>query len=172
MAKQPPEFETAAGIGLLIGASRQKVNKHIKAAGIKAKNGKYEVRAVLEVIVENRKRDNKLLGSDPARIGQAEAKTRLISANAKMAEIELAEKEGRFVDIELVEEHLETVYTIIRQKILATPTKLAPSLVGIESRAEIQIILEAELAGVLGELANYDTDAEKLPSEIAIHSEA
>ncbi len=84
---------------------------------------------------------------------------------ADMAEIDLEVRQGKFVEIELVGEHLDKIFTVIKQKILAMPTKLAPSLIGMESSADVQIILESELTEILGELSNYNGETGKLDRE-------
>lgn len=90
-----------------------------------------------------------------------EALTRKTRADADLKELELAVKRGQVVAIEDVRKTLEGLFTTVKQKILAIPSKLGGRLDGIRDRNQRKAILEAECRQVCQELAGFHIDKMK-----------
>lgn len=90
-----------------------------------------------------------------------EALTRKTRADADLKELELAVKRGQVVAIDDVRKTLEGLFTTVKQKILAIPSKLGGRLDGIRDRNQRKAILEAECRQVCQELAGLRIDKMK-----------
>lgn len=87
----------------------------------------------------------------PARGGQEyqEARTRREQVNARMTELELAEREGRLVDAEVVAQTWSGFGVRVRNRILHAPKRL-PMVLGHPTRADMAVI-DRELREALTE---------------------
>ena len=89
--------------------------------------------------------------------GLKEAKTRQLSADAELKEIEILEQKGELVPISIVMKIYAENISNVRSHLLALPTKLSPELEG-KDRIAIQAKLKHEIYEMLKELADYDRD--------------
>ena len=89
--------------------------------------------------------------------GLKEAKTRQLSADAELKEIEILEQKGELVPISVVMKIYAENISNVRSHLLALPTKLSPELEG-KDRIAIQAKLKHEIYDMLKELADYDRD--------------
>ena len=89
--------------------------------------------------------------------GLKEAKTRQLSADAELKEIEILEQKGELVPISVVMKIYAENISNVRSHLLALPTKLSPELEG-KDRIAIQAKLKHEIYEMLKELADYDRD--------------
>ncbi len=80
-------------------------------------------------------------------------RARLAHAQAEKAERENAVAEGDFLPRGEVHTAMTATFMRVRSKLLAMPSKLAPYLVGIETPATAQGILQKEIYRALDELA-------------------
>lgn len=90
-----------------------------------------------------------------------EALTRKTRADADLKELELAIKRGQVVAIDDVRRTLDGVFTNVKTKILAIPSKLGGRLDGIRDRNQRKAILEAECRQVCQELSAIDVTKPK-----------
>jgi hypothetical protein len=81
----------------------------------------------------------------------SEAKRRREIILLRIDEMEYKERKGEIVRIETVKKHWATIATILRNNLLAIPTKAAPYCVG-KSANEIKEILSDELNKVLEDM--------------------
>lgn len=72
--------------------------------------------------------------------------------DADRAELKLLHARGELVKIQSVRRELESVFTIMRSKLLNLPTKLAPVLFGMESKKKMNARISAEIREILLEL--------------------
>lgn len=84
-----------------------------------------------------------------------EARTRKLSAEAELAEIELAKAKGDLVPAALVITAWEEVLRAMKAKLLAIPSKAAPVLAAEDNPGEVQKLLDTEIEEALNELSNY-----------------
>ena len=71
------------------------------------------------------------------------------------AELDLKLKQGQLVEVDQVGDHLDKIFSAIRQRLLATPSKIAPLVHAEESVGGTRIVLESAVFEVLDELSEY-----------------
>ncbi len=81
-------------------------------------------------------------------------KARKDRAQAELAELELAKRRGRMIDVDDVEKMMTDDYARVRARLLSMPSKLAPLVVTITDPAEADAVLTIEVSEALGELAS------------------
>jgi phage terminase Nu1 subunit (DNA packaging protein) len=86
-------------------------------------------------------------------VGEREERVRLLRADADLREIELAEKRGQLVAIHDVEMEMTNLVLTTKARIMAIPPRLAPELVGENSRVMIQAKIEKACKEALASLA-------------------
>lgn len=89
------------------------------------------------------------LHADP---GYMQSRSKQAAADARKAEIELAELEGLLVRIDQVRAELAARLAPVREGLLQIPARLAPLLAAQSDAARIQTLLEAEIHQVLAPL--------------------
>lgn len=77
-------------------------------------------------------------------------------AKREKAEIELAHLKGTMHSANEVENVMNNMLASFRAKMLALPTKVAPSLLGLEEISDIEKLIESQVHEALFELADYD----------------
>ena len=87
--------------------------------------------------------------------GLTAARTRLVTAQAELAEAELAEQRGELHRASAIAKVWADNVLNAKKKLLAIPTKIPPMLVGQDVQT-IRKKLEAEIKESLRELADYD----------------
>lgn len=151
MQAEVPEFATVTELTRITGFSRPTVEKHIRKGRLTPRvTGKLEEYSFDEFyleMTENQKGDNNRLRS-PSR----ERKTDL---ECEIIKLKIDESLGRLVEIEIVGEEMDKVFSSIRQKLLTIPAKLAVRLSAKKTPAQIQKIITKEIHGVLNELSDY-----------------
>jgi hypothetical protein len=93
-----------------------------------------------------------------AGVAAGEMRHRLLSIEAEMAAIELAEKREQLVSIEKVQKDLEAIVVEIRTRILALPPRLAAEILGETDLATAQVQIERTLKNALESLSVFDPD--------------
>ena len=87
--------------------------------------------------------------------GLTAARTRLVTAQAELAEAQLAEERGELHRASAVVKVWTDNVSNARTRLLAIPSKIGPELVG-QNLTEIQARLKAAIYEALKELADYD----------------
>lgn len=82
-----------------------------------------------------------------------EARTRKVSAEAELAELELARERGRMVTVDDCADRLARILERVRARLVAVPGKLAPRLVGLGTAMEARGVLEEAVGETLAELS-------------------
>ena len=76
-------------------------------------------------------------------------------AKRALAELDLKLKQDQLVEVDQVGEHLDKIFSAVRQRLLATPSKIAPLVHAEESVGGARIVLESAVFEVLSELSEY-----------------
>ena len=76
-------------------------------------------------------------------------------AKRELAELDLKLKQDQLVEVDQVGEHLDKIFSAVRQRLLATPSKIAPMVHAEESVGGARIVLESAVFEVLSELSEY-----------------
>jgi len=92
-----------------------------------------------------------------------EMRHRLLSIEAEMKSIELAEKREQLISIERVEKDLAKIVTEVRTRILAIAPRLAAEVLGETDLAVSQVKIERSLKGALDVLSQFDPDDRSAP---------
>ena len=87
-----------------------------------------------------------------------EARTRKLSAEAEIAELELAKIRGTLCMTEDVVKAWESVLHACKAKFLSLPTKVAPVAANESDTAKVKDFLEQAIREALTELSNYQPD--------------
>jgi hypothetical protein len=92
--------------------------------------------------------------------GAAASATRykILSIEAEMRSIELAEKREQLISIDKVTKDLEAIVTEVRTRILALPPRLAAEVLGETDLAVSQVKIERLLKRALEALSQFDPD--------------
>jgi len=83
---------------------------------------------------------------------------KLLSIEAELKSIELAEKREQLVSIEKAEKDLAAIVVEIRTRILALPPRLAAEVLGETDLAVSQVKIDRSLKGALDVLSQFDPD--------------
>jgi len=73
-------------------------------------------------------------------------------AKRELAELDLKLKQDQLVEVDQVGDHLDKIFSAVRQRLLATPSKIAPLVHAEESVGGARIVLESAVYEVLSEL--------------------
>jgi len=76
-------------------------------------------------------------------------------AKRELAELDLKLKQDQLVEVDQVGDHLDKIFSAVRQRLLATPSKIAPLVHAEESVGGARIVLESAVFEVLDELSEY-----------------
>jgi hypothetical protein len=96
-------------------------------------------------------------GGGPATSSSA-TRHKMLSIEAELKQIELAEKREQVVSIEKVKKDLEAIVVEIRTRILALPPRLAAEVLGETDLAVSQVKIDRSLKGALDVLSQFDPD--------------
>jgi len=86
--------------------------------------------------------------------GITDERARSLRADAELKEIELAEKRGVLVRIETVRKCFVDLVHMTKARVMATPPRIAPEVIGESSRVMVQAIVEKQLKEALNHLAD------------------
>lgn len=98
-------------------------------------------------------------GGGPA-TSSAATRHKMLSIEAELKQIELAEKREQLISIEKAEKDLAAIVVEIRTRILALPPRLAAEVLGETDLAISQVKIDRSLKGALECLSQYDPDDE------------
>lgn len=93
---------------------------------------------------------------DTAKLDVDEARRRKIAAEAALAELDLAERRGHVVRVDVVMQAIGDQLSNCRAKLLALPTKAAPLMVPLDDVLECRDVLDSLVREALDELTGYD----------------
>jgi hypothetical protein len=96
-------------------------------------------------------------GDSPAK-SAGETRHKLMSIEAELKMIELAEKREQLISIEKATKDIEAIVVEIRTRILALPPRLAAEVLGETDLAVAQVKIDRCLKGALAALSQFDPD--------------
>ena len=126
----------------------------------KDERGRYELVPVVRAYIRYLR--ERALSQDLGSDALVQHRARLTKARADMAELEHAQMLGELVPAAQVEEAWAAVVAVMRTRLLALPTKVAPRVVALSHEAAIQDALRAEIADALAELSQARIDIEPI----------
>jgi hypothetical protein len=91
---------------------------------------------------------------DGAHLGLRDERARSIRADAELKEIKLGEKRRTLVSLGHVKKAFVDLALMTKARIMATPPRIAPEIMGETSRVMIQAIVERHLKDALNHLAD------------------
>jgi len=68
---------------------------------------------------------------------------------AKLRRLEFETKQGRLVEAEIVKQRWATILVVLKERILATPDKLAPELTALTDERQVRDALKREMHALL-----------------------
>jgi hypothetical protein len=150
-----PKDISITAICFLLGVNRQRVGQ-LEAAGVveRVAPGRYSIASVPRFIDMQRKAGG---GSE----AMQEAKLDLILQKITAGKLDIEEREGKLVPVDNALNAFSAVTAMVRQRILALPTKLAPRLLGKHHAGEIESILRVDIYEALEAIAN-DEDIRRI----------
>jgi phage terminase Nu1 subunit (DNA packaging protein) len=89
----------------------------------------------------------------PSGMTEQDAKTRKLTAEALIAELDLAKERGTMVNISDAEREVMKHHTIVRTSLLAFPVRTAPFLVMVPDELTARQIIEAEIFKLMDALS-------------------
>lgn len=95
---------------------------------------------------------------DPDELDLETERARLVAAQARLAELELAQAEAKLVTVEYADAREAARLQRLRAKLLAFPSRWAPRLVGLRSIAEAQLALEPAITEAMQSLSETAED--------------
>lgn len=95
--------------------------------------------------------------------GEREERIRLLRADADMREIELARERGLLVAIDDVERDITDLILTTKARVMAVAPRVAPELLGLNSRVMAQAIVEKSLKEALLQLSKREAPRNAKP---------
>jgi len=92
-------------------------------------------------------------------VGERDERVRLLLAEANLKEIELAKQRSQLIALDDVEQAMTDLVLTTKARIMASPPRLSPELVGETSRVMIQANLEKACQEALAYLAKAGGDS-------------
>ena len=124
---------------------------------IKSRRGRYDLKASVQGYINQLKQGGGE-GLEKIKVAKEAEQLKHEQAKRRLTELKVQKAERKLHAQEDVEYLWNSAAVSVKSRLTAIPTKIAPSLVGIEDRKEIQAILKREVDDALNELANYDID--------------
>jgi len=81
------------------------------------------------------------------------ARDRLETAKAKLAEMEIAVAEGRYIEVDTAARVVEAQLAELRSQLVTFPQRWAPLLLGLKTIPEVQVKLDEAIAGAMTSLS-------------------
>lgn len=125
---------------------------------IKSERGKYDLKAsILTYINFIRDKDNKRDETiEKLKVANEAEKVSHEKLKRRKTELQVLQIEKKLHAQEDVEYFWNTMVLAAKSRITAIPVKVAPLLIGIEDRKEVQSILKREIGDALNEISEYD----------------
>jgi phage terminase Nu1 subunit (DNA packaging protein) len=147
------------GVGRVASAlnlGQRRVQQLVKEGMPRENRGQYEpVKCMLWYIryLQDALEKKSVLMTDGSYAGEREERVRLLRAKADLREMELARLRGLYVALPDIEKAMIDLVLTTRARIMAIAPRLAPQLVGMDSRVMIQAMIEKECKEALSYLA-------------------
>ena len=127
------------------GTSQQYIHKLAKAGVLVMRGRLVNVTASDTVLDDNP--SEKADGQQPASYAQARLADMVF--RAKLRRLDFETKQGRLVEAEIVKERWAAILVVLKERILATPDKLAPELTALSDERQVRDALKREMHALL-----------------------
>jgi len=151
-------FASLEQISTVLNMTPQMVNRHVKLHGMpRVSRGEYEIVKCVHWYIAYK--DRQIQDARKGTETEAQARQRLVIAEANLRELEYAKARGKVVDVEVAKGLWAKLVLAFRAKVLLIPTKMPALIVSGQSPNEVRELLEKEVTEALNELsrANIDT---------------
>jgi phage terminase Nu1 subunit (DNA packaging protein) len=159
---------TEAELAEYLGLSTRRIRQLFKEGiVIKSQRGKYDLKESVNKYISTLRDREKNKDENLEKLKVHKEAELLMHERLKKRKTELVvlQMEKKMHTSEDVEHFWNAMVMAAKSRLTSIPVKVAPSLVGLEDRKEIQSILKREVSDALSELANYDI--EQFESEYA-----
>ena len=154
-------FASLEQIATILNMTPQMVNRHVKLHGMpRVGRGEYDLVKCVHWYIDYLKQK-----IDEARKGgetEAQARQRLVIADANMKELSYARARGRVVELDIAKQLWARLVLAFKSKLLLMPSKLATLVMGRENPNEVREIIEREVTEALNELSQARIDTADL----------
>lgn len=157
MAKMDGIVVNTMAIAKMFGVTDRRVRQFVEEGVIdRVGHGRFDVMDTVFKYVAHLRMSNDQL--DESDITESLDYEKYLHEKAKRekAEIELAHIKGRMHSSTEVEKVMNNMLASFRSRVLAIPSKTAPSLIARDDISQIEQIVEVQIHEALSELANYD----------------
>lgn len=152
---------TEAELAEYLGLSTRRIRQLFKEGiVIKSQRGKYDLKSSVNKYINTLREREKSKDDNLEKLKISKEAEMLMHERLRKrkTELQVLQMEKKMHSSEDVEHFWNAMVMSAKSRITAIPVKVAPVLVGLEDRKEIQSILKREVSEALSELANYDID--------------
>ena len=127
--------------------SPQYIHKLAKAGVLVMRGRLVDVVASDAVLDDKPSEKTEPVGQQPASYAQARLADMVF--RAKLRRLEFETKQGRLVEAEIVKQRWAAILVVLKERILATPDKLAPELTALTDERQVRDTLKREMHALL-----------------------
>jgi phage terminase Nu1 subunit (DNA packaging protein) len=141
----------------LFGITTSRIHQLVKEGLPKESRGQYDLLKCVRWYVRflHAAIEKKVVPMGDSYVGEREERIRSIRADADLKEIELAQKRSQLVSIQDVERSMTDLVLTTKARVMAVAPRLAPDLVGEDSRVMAHAKIEKALKEALLGLSKY-----------------
>ena len=148
MGEQPkPILMTQAQYAKHRSTSPQYIHKLAKAGVLVMRGRLVDVVASDAVLDDKPSEKAETVGQQPASYAQARLADMVF--RAKLRRLEFETKQGKLVEAEIVKQRWAAILVVLKERILATPDKLAPELTALTDEHQVRDTLKKEMHALL-----------------------
>ena len=127
--------------------SPQYIHKLAKAGILVMRGRLVDVVASDAVLDDKPSEKAETVGQQPASYAQAKLADMIF--RAKLRRLEFETKQGKLVEAEIVKQRWAAILVVLKERILATPDKLAPELTALTDERQVRDALKKEMHALL-----------------------
>ena len=142
---------TVGWLSSATGMDRAQISQLLKARGISMDNSEFPLHLGIRAIIAKYKEK-----SESAKLSLEEAKQRKVAAEAKLAELDLAKREGELVEVEEVRPVIERMLSMLKQRLEQLPDQAAIQIAGCKSTGDVKEKLTTICHQFLSELHSIE----------------
>lgn len=129
--------------------------QQLAAEGVipRGQRGKYAFVPCIQAYIEHLRTQVDAIQRATAALDSSDAATRLKTAQARLAELELDRQEGKLVAVHDAAEAVEQRLSALRSQLVTLPQRVAPVVLGCKTLAEVTAKLDAAVAEAMTSIA-------------------
>jgi phage terminase Nu1 subunit (DNA packaging protein) len=149
-----PKTVSSADLATLLGITKRSINALAERGVLpRQADGQFALAESLRAYVTHRE---DVVAAEDATSDYGKARAELYQEKAEMARMQREKIQGKLLDADEVFKTWASLVTVMKQRLLNIPTKLAPRLLGKRHAAEIETLIRAEIYEALEALANME----------------